>query len=99
MTRTTVPRRSTPGSILLYGVVHCTVLYIVRCPADLNQSFLCAEASADLSKACIVVEWIVLILLVFLFNDSTTEDLLCFAPARSETCSLFCLQFLGLDLE
>ena len=46
-----------------------------------------------------VVEQIALVLLGFLYDDSTIKDQLHCAQARSKTCMLFCQQFLSLGLE
>ena len=52
-----------------------------------------------LLKVYEVLEQIVLVLQMLLYDDSTIEELLYCALARSKTCSFFCQQFLSLGFE
>ena len=46
-----------------------------------------------------VVEQIMLVLNVLLYDELTVKDLFCCAPAWFKTCLFFCQQFLSLGLK
>ena len=57
------------------------------------------DSVRHLLEVCEVVEQIMLVLNVLLYDELTVKELFCCAPAWFKTCLFFCQQFLSLGLK